>query len=220
LPHGTRLDKIRVETMIHIRSVEAPYDAPEVAASALSALTRADAMGLIPRDETIDRLDTGTMRRVTRRIADRGIGRALVLQLEGAGAGRAGELHRILRELSAALEDSPLPELEWPRLRDVLGLELVAELVGVSVPSARRYGAGERRTPDDVAARLHFVALVVGDLAGTYNEIGIRRWFERERSQLGGRSPRQLLEREFQPDDEGARAVARLSRSLAGSVAT
>ena len=30
-----------------------------------------------------------------------------------------------------------------------------------------------------IAGRLHFLATVVGDLAGAYNEIGIRRWFER-----------------------------------------
>ncbi|HZR81975.1 MAG TPA: hypothetical protein VFD92_12825 [Candidatus Binatia bacterium] len=197
-----------------------PYDAPDVAASALSAITRADAMGLIPEEETIDRLDAPTMRRVTRRIADRGIGKALVLELERARAPRGRDLRRILRELSAVLEDSPLPELEWPRLRDVLGLDLLTDLVGVSQPSVRRYLAGDRTTPDDVAARLHFVALVVGDLAGTYNEVGIRRWFERPRTQLAGRSPRAILAAGFRPEEDDAHAVARLSRSLAGAVAT
>jgi len=206
--------------MIQIQSVEHPYDSPEIAASALSTLTRADAMGLIPEKERIDRLDGKTMRRVTRRIAERGIGKALVLELEGSRASRAPDLRRILRELSDVLEDSPLPELEWPRLREVLGLELLANLIGVSIASARRYLAGERPTPDDVAARLHFVALVVGDLAGTYNELGIRRWFERPRTQLGGRSPRHVLTRGFRPEDESARAVARLSRSLSAAAAT
>ncbi len=206
--------------MIQIRSVERPYDVPEVAASALSALTRADAMGLIPPDDRIERLDAKTMRRVTRRIADRGIGKALVLELDSARARRSGELRRILRELAAVLEESPVPDLEWPRLREVLGLELLASLVGVSLPSARRYLSGERTTPDDVAARLHFIALVVGDLAGTYDELGIRRWFERPRSALGGRAPRDLLGPGFDPDGEDAKAVARLARSLAGATAT
>ncbi|HEY8515497.1 MAG TPA: hypothetical protein VIS07_08285 [Candidatus Binatia bacterium] len=206
--------------MIQIRSVQHPYDTPEVAASALSALTRADAMGLIPADDRIERLDQQTMRRVTRRIADRGIGKALVLELDSARTKRASELRRILRELAAVLEESPVPDLEWPRLREVLGLELLAKLVGVSLPSARRYLAGERTTPDDVAARLHFIALVVGDLAGTYDELGIRRWFDRPRSALDGRAPRELLGPGFDPEGEDAKAVARLSRSLAGAVAT
>jgi hypothetical protein len=206
--------------MIQIRSAEHPYDVPEVAASALSALTRAEAMGLIPADDRIERLNEQTMRRVTRRIADRGIGRALVLELGGARAHRATDLRRMLRELSAVLEDSPVPDLEWPRLRDVLGLEQLAALVGVSLASARRYLAGERATPDDVAARLHFVALVVGDLAGTYDERGIRRWFERPRTALGGRPPRALLGPGFDPDAAPAKDVARLSRALAGAAAT
>jgi hypothetical protein len=205
---------------IQIRSAEHPYDVPEVAASALSALTRAEAMGLIPADDRIERLNDQTMRRVTGRIAERGIGRALVLELGGARAHRANDLRRILRELSAVLEDSPVPDLEWPRLRDVLGLELLAALVGVSPASARRYLAGERTTPDDVAARLHFVALVVGDLAGTYDELGIRRWFERPRTALGGRAPRALLGPGFDPEGAAAKDVARLSRALAGAAAT
>jgi hypothetical protein len=118
------------------------------------------------------------------------------------------------------LEESPVPDLEWPRMRDVLGLELLGKLVGVSPASARRYLAGERETPDDVAGRLHFIALVVGDLAGTYDELGIRRWFERPRSALDGRSPRERLGVKFDPDGPDAKAVAHLSRSLAGAAAT
>jgi hypothetical protein len=57
---------------------------------------------------------------------------------------------------------------------------------------------------------------VVGDLAGTYNEIGIRRWFERKRTLLSGKSPRDVLTRGWRPDGEGPLAVARLARSLAG----
>jgi hypothetical protein len=28
---------------------------------------------------------------------------------------------------------------------------------------------------------VHFLSLIVGDLTGAYNEIGIRQWFERKR---------------------------------------
>lgn len=206
--------------MIQIRSIDAPFDRPGVAASALAAIARAEAMGLLPEDERIERLDERAMRRVGRHIAASGIGKAIVVELEGARARRAAELERILRHLAAALEESPLPAREWPKLKAILGLPLLASLVGVAEPSVRRYLAGERETPDAVAARLHFLALVVGDLAGTYNEIGIRRWFERKRSQLGGRSPREVLKRGFRPEDETPLAVARLARSLTGAGAT
>jgi hypothetical protein len=206
--------------MIQIRSIDAPFDAPGVAASALTAIARAEAMGLLPDDESIDRLDASAMRRVGRHIAASGIGQAIVIELEGERARRAAGLERILRNLTAALEESPLPEREWPKLRAILGLPLLASLVGVAEPSVRRYLAGDRATPDDVAARLHFLALVVGDLAGTYSEIGIRRWFERKRTQLGDRTPREILKRGFRPEDGAPLAVARLARSLGGAGAT
>jgi hypothetical protein len=71
-----------------------------------------------------------------------------------------------------------------------------------------------------VAARLHFLANVVGDLAGAYNEMGIRRWFERPRTLLGGRSPAQLLTDGWTPEDPRAKKVRDLARSLTGSPAT
>jgi len=63
---------------------------------------------------------------------------------------------------------------------------MLAEFVRVSQSSIHRYRAGQRVTPDQVAARLHFLALVTSDLAGSYSEIGVRRWFQRSRSALGG----------------------------------
>ena len=79
---------------------------------------------------------------------------------------------------------------------------------------------GDRATPDAVAARLHHLALVVGDLAGSYNDIGIRRWFRRKRSQLDGQPPAALLARDWDPDDEGPRRVRELARSLVDLAAT
>ena len=83
-----------------------------------------------------------------------------------------------LQRLNDALDASPVPASEWPGLVNILGIDLLARLVGVSAVSVRRYASGNRPTPDDIAARLHFLALVVGDLAGAYNDIGIRRWFD------------------------------------------
>ena len=93
----------------------------------------------------------------------------------------------------------------------------LGRLLAISPSSVRRYKDRARITPDAVAARLHFLALVVGDLAGTYNEIGIRRWFDRSRAPLDHRSPADVLQKEWAPGQPGpqkgplARAVARVS---------
>ena len=86
----------------------------------------------------------------------------------------------------------------------------MATLAGISVSSARRYLAGRRTTPDAVARRLDFLALVVGGLVGSYDEVGVRRWFHRPRELLNGRTPAQLLDGDWDPDDEGPRRVREL----------
>jgi len=97
-----------------------------------------------------------------------------------------------------------------------LGEELLAELVGVSVSSVRRYAGGSRATPQDVAERLHFLSLLIADLAGSYNDFGIRRWLNRPCTPLGGRSPASLLG-EFDPEGPAAAAVATLAATLVGA---
>ncbi len=146
------------------------------------------------------------------------------------GIGRRGRtmavgapLHRmasVLREVLAALEESPMPSQEWVPLTTLLGDDLVAMLVGTSISSVQRYRLGQRPTPDDIAARLHTVALIAADLAGSYNEFGIRRWFQRPRSTLGGQAPAEVLAGDWSPDDEPVRAVRNLAGSLLGAPAT
>lgn len=106
------------------------------------------------------------------------------------------------------------PQQQWPAMVDVLGRGLLAELVGVSPSSLHRYRTGQRPTPGRVAARLHFLAVVTSDLNGSYNDFGVRRWFRRSRSALGGRSPTDLLSGDWDPEDEGAREVRELAASL------
>jgi uncharacterized protein (DUF2384 family) len=105
-------------------------------------------------------------------------------------------------------------------MRELLGDEMLEKLLGVSRQSIHRYSSGERATPQEVAERLHVLALIVSDLAGSYNEFGIRRWFGRPRSQLGGRSPSVVLKRGFRPDDDDIRRVRGLAAALVGAGAT
>lgn len=145
-----------------------------------------------------------------------------------AGVGRwSAALHarpdhraQAVDDMLSAIEESPMPGHEWVMLTDLLGDDLVAELVGVSPSSVRRYGHGERPTPDDVAGRLHVLALIVSDLAGSYNDFGIRRWFRRSRSALGGDSPSAVLSGGWSPESERVREVRALARALSGSPAT
>lgn len=102
----------------------------------------------------------------------------------------------------------------------ILGAELLSALLGISASSLRRYGKGARHTPDAVAVRLHFLALVVADLAGSYNELGVRQWFERRRVQLEGKTPAQLLRGEWNVESSGATRVRELARALTGPLGT
>ena len=102
-------------------------------------------------------------------------------------------LSALLERINEALDESPAPAHEWRVLQGTLGLELLARLLGISHSSARCYLSGSRPTPDTVAVRLHFLAFVVGDLAGAYNDIGVRRWFDRPRKRLDGGTPAQTL---------------------------
>jgi hypothetical protein len=188
---------------IRIESVSDPFREPGMARLAVGVLVRASAMGLL-EGITVRSLDKKVMLEVVRRIAKAGVGSAVV-----------GGMRPMLERVGEALEASAVPEREWPRLVTLFGVDGAGELVGVSGSSVRRYASGERRTPQDVAMRVHFIALVVANLSGTYNEYGIRRWFNRPRSALDGNAPADLLCEDWDPDGEGPRQVRELSYSLA-----
>lgn len=116
--------------------------------------------------------------------------------------------------------DVSTAEHEWRSLERTFSTDRLAALLGTSSPSVRRYSSGARSTPDALAARLHFLATIVGDLAGAYSEIGIRRWFDRQRSQLKGRAPADFLQGDWNPEDPGPRRLRELARSLTASPST
>lgn len=203
--------------MIQIRSVEPPLDHPEATDAAVDVLKQMEAMGLLPQD--VEELTLEVMRSVATRAAEAGIGESAAASLR-SGSLSPTRVASVLRELESALEGSPAPAFEWPAAVELFGVDRLAELLGISVASLRRYAATARPTPDVVAARLHLVARIVAELRGAYSEVGVRRWFERSRSQLGGRSPDALLTGEWDPDGTDAGRVLALARSLSGSHAT
>ncbi len=207
--------------MLRIKSVKEPFTTPSLAVKGATALARADAMGLLEEREDGVTLDGPTFDRLAVRLRKAGIAGAMIpMWTTPAVIKESILLERYLDLLNAALEASPVPSTEWRQLLRVLGHEMLARLLGVSPVSVRRYTSTVRETPDIVAVRLHWLALIVGDLAGAYNEIGIRQWFNRKRTQLRSRTPAQLLTGDWKPDDSGPRQVRELASSLSGSPAT
>lgn len=180
---------------------------------------RAQAMGLADSDRA-ERQDLDAIRSIAGRAEKAGIAAAAAAELRNVAAPTDEELVVLLQMMVAALEASPVPKYEWTSLSRVLDAEQLASLVDVSLSSLKRYQSGERDTPDRIAARLHFLALLVGDLAGCYNHIGIRRWFSRPRTRLDGRTPSDVLAGDWDPEDEGPAQVRQLARELVSLSAT
>lgn len=187
---------------------------PTVARLAAEAVRTAHAVGLVEEVPDLSELTFATVLDVVERARRAGVAERVGDRLASVEPSDTETIAGLLEEIGALLEESPLPDTEWNRLLDVLERDRLARLLGISPSSTSRYARGERRTPDDVAARLHFLALVVGDLAGAYNEIGIRRWFQRDRTALDGRAPAQLLDGDWDPDDAAPRRVRALARAL------
>jgi len=205
-------------TKLQIRSIEPPLDDPEATDAAVDVLKAMHAMGLLPED--VEELSLDLVRSVVAWAAEAGIGESAAASLRSRTRLTSSYVATVLRELEIALEGSPAPAFEWPAMVELFGADRLAELVGVAVASLRRYAAGQRPTPDVVAARLHLLARVVAELRGAYSEVGVRRWFERARSALGGRSPDVILSGDWDPDGSDAERVLSLARSLSASPAT
>jgi len=111
---------------------------------------------------------------------------------------------------------------QWDLARRSLGDELLASLLGVSASSVRRYATAACTPPGLVAARARYLAQVVYDLSGTYNEYGVKRWFQRRRTKLNGSSPLERLQENpvWTSDSEAAREVAHLARASGDMHAT
>ncbi len=204
-------------SVIRNHSVSAPTLTTEPPADRLPRLVfeaarRAEAMGIV--EPVAPRADPAAIRQFANRVRKAGIAASAADIINNVDAPTDAELAGLLDTIVAALEASPVPKYEWRGVSRVFAPEDLADLLTVSMSSLKRYQSGERDTPDDVAARLHFLALVVGDLAGSYNVIGVRRWFHRKRTLLDGRTPASFLKRLWDPDDDGPSRVRQLARAL------
>lgn len=202
-------------TEIQITSIDAPLNRQTLGSRAFGLLLRATAVGLLSGRGPIVRLDLALLREIAREAAALGIGKEAALGLLQNNPSPS-RLAQLIEQLDDALAQSPLPERELRELRRTFELDQLARLLSTSEVSLRRYVGGARKAPDALAARAHWLAMVVADLAGSYNEIGIRRWFDRPRGQLQGRSPREELGANWGPDDTSALRVRDLAAALVG----
>jgi transcriptional regulator with XRE-family HTH domain len=206
--------------MANVQTASKPHPAltRPVRVLAFEAWRRAEAMGLVDADGR--RLEQGDVTRLVHRVREVGIARDRALRFDNVEIPSPEEVSSILRVVIAALEASPVPRYEWPAVSRVLDADQLASLLGISVSSLRRYLSGSRETPDEVAARLHHLALIVGDLAGVYNDVGIRRWFNRRRTPLNDKTPAALLAGEWSPEEAGPQKVRALAQSVVTLSAT
>jgi hypothetical protein len=60
--------------------------------------------------------------------------------------------------------------------------------------------------------RIYFVERLIDGLEGSYNKAGIKRWFERPRTELDGLSPAKVLKNEAVLDGKKSHALLKLAR--------
>ena len=200
---------------VQISTVVPPLDRPSLVDPAIRLLRRALALGLLGGQEPVHRLDLALLRRIAQEASTAGIGQDAAVAFLQANP-KTRRLSGLIERLDDSLAQSPLPEREVPELLRVFDRDELAALAGTSSVSLGRYLSASRAWPDDAAARIHWLALVLSDLEGAYNRFGVRRWFDRERVQLDGRSPRQVLGAEWDPASPDAERVRQLAASLAG----
>jgi hypothetical protein len=169
-------------------------------------VSRVFRMGYVTSDEGIDA--------AMRSLAAHGVCRSAAEQWLQLKPGQHKQRQQLLSTTYRLLEDSPTPATEWAGLREVFGDELLAMILSISPASVRRYAAGERRCPDEVAARLHWLAMVVEHLEGSFNAFGIRRWFQRSRQALGGLSPLAVLGQAWEPESAGPGRLMALAEGV------
>ncbi len=200
-------------SMVRLSSTTAPFDTPSVRSAAARLVLIADGLGLLPEDRPIERIDDELIREIARSSLSEGVaprrspghpGRHGGVHLGGS----LGCPHRATP--GRASPRSPMPRRELTGLLRTYGHESLGRLLGeLACQPASLCDRHPRRARHGRGDRIHFVSLLTTDLAGSYNAFGMRRWWERPRAALEGRSPREAL-----GDDVGSRTSLRRWPSL------
>jgi hypothetical protein len=207
-------------SIIQSSSTSNPLD-NSVLALAIDLILKAESMGILSTPVDTLKLDLESLIRAVKDIASLGIGVRVVVNPDRWREYSADDLCTKLRALSQILEESPQPTTEWKKMRELFSDEMLSNILAVSEQSIRRYAAQERATPDEVASRLHWLALVVGDLHGAYNSDGVRKWFIRPRKSFGNSTPlAMLVGHNWAPTDRDAVKIRNFAHSLIESMGT
>lgn len=187
-----------------------------IAAKAARLLGLAEAMGVLPRKGPVEHLDRPLLLETLEALVGEDVASDAYWKIaEEHLEGRP--LAELVDSVRRQLVESPLPRTEIPALVDLLGVDDAAALMGAGASSLRRYLSGTRQPPTAVVWRAHTLALIAAELAGSYNDHGIRRWFHRPRQALGERTPAEVLSGDWDAEGNEARAVLELARSLSGT---
>jgi len=206
---------------LQFSAIAPPLDSPGVGTLAARLLSYAATMELVEGRDAPVTLDYDLLLEGAKKVTSATrIGSATIVKLHEKGATEPQRLRDLLTELYEELEESPAPDIEWRPLEKFLGATLLSDLLNISTSSLQRYESGDRPTPDEVADRLHFIALTLSNLAGAYNAFGVRRWFGRPRTPLHGKSPREALGDNWNSDSKAAQQIKRMALSLTSSPAT
>ena len=99
-------------------------------------------------------------------------------------------------------------------LETILQEELFSNLVGEKPTALKNNVQTGIALQNDVSERIYFLYKIIEHLKGAYTDQGIQRWFLRERAQLEKKSPLQYLGQAWKPQDEYAKKVLELAKSL------
>jgi len=202
--------------MLRLRSARFPFDDTRVAGQAARLLSLVEATGVWQPKDIVAELDLGLFQDALSSLSAFGVAGSAVLEAEGYAQKPSEDFAAWIGNLREVVTASPIPDTELPKLDELFRTDTLADLLGIGSSTLRRYLANERRVPDDVARRAHVVTRIVGDLAGFYNERGIRQWFSRPRVQLGGRTPTDVLRTAWESDEGAAEPVLELAAELVG----
>lgn len=116
------------------------------------------------------------------------------------------------RHLACPCRDQmiPFPE-QIHAVHHILSPDLQIRILGFEPGGVDPQGIGPRD-----GHRITVLAAIIFSLAGSYDADGINRWFCRNRTQLGGRAPADILQGDWCIDSNGVRNVLGLAIALAG----
>jgi transcriptional regulator with XRE-family HTH domain len=116
----------------------------------------------------------------------------------------------LAREVDHGLLDEPAIAAQFA-LDALKGIdqEELADLFDVDARTIRTWKSGQTKTIRKNPERVTLIAQLIYDLRRAMTPRGIVMWFRRDRPQLGGRSPLELIEEDIGTAEESLRSLAR-----------